>query len=302
MSDALLMIGEFSARSRLSAKALRLYDELGLLAPVRVDESTGYRWYAPEQLRRARLVALLRHLNMPLPRIADVLDLPGPAAAAAVRTYWLDIEQTMTARRAVVDYVCRLLQEDQPMRSYDVQVRSLPTRTLVSALRYVTLDEAGSVLGALLGRMRAAGPGLAGIAGCPFTIYHGAVSEDSDGPIEVSRPLAEPALATAAAARLGDVSARTEAGHDEAFVRLTMAEVAWPAQLEALDALERYVRGLGREAAGPPRHVMIADWRTAGPADAGCDLSVPLSSAASIPPYGDRRPVDSDSTVPPMRQ
>jgi protein phosphatase len=39
----LMSIGEFARRSRLSPKALRLYDELGLLPPARVDEDSGYR-------------------------------------------------------------------------------------------------------------------------------------------------------------------------------------------------------------------------------------------------------------------
>ena len=43
----LLTIGEFARESRLSPKALRLYDQLGLLRPCRVDEWTGYRYYAP---------------------------------------------------------------------------------------------------------------------------------------------------------------------------------------------------------------------------------------------------------------
>jgi DNA-binding transcriptional MerR regulator len=34
-----MTIGEFSARSRLSAKASRLYDRLGLLSPARVRRS-----------------------------------------------------------------------------------------------------------------------------------------------------------------------------------------------------------------------------------------------------------------------
>jgi uncharacterized protein (DUF1697 family) len=38
----LLTIGEFARAARLSAKALRLYDELGLLRPFRVDEWSGY--------------------------------------------------------------------------------------------------------------------------------------------------------------------------------------------------------------------------------------------------------------------
>jgi MerR-like DNA binding protein len=36
-------IGEFARRSRLSPKALRLYDGLGLLSPARVDDRSGYR-------------------------------------------------------------------------------------------------------------------------------------------------------------------------------------------------------------------------------------------------------------------
>ena len=56
----LLTIGEFARAARLSPKALRLYDELGLLRPFRVDEWSGYRYYAPSQLERARLVAWLR--------------------------------------------------------------------------------------------------------------------------------------------------------------------------------------------------------------------------------------------------
>ena len=43
-------------------KALRLYDELGLLPPARVDPDSGYRWYAAGQLDNARLVASLRQV------------------------------------------------------------------------------------------------------------------------------------------------------------------------------------------------------------------------------------------------
>ena len=68
----MLTIGEFARASRLSAKALRLYDELGLLRPARVDPDSGYRFYEPAQLERARLVAWLRRLGMPLARIRGV--------------------------------------------------------------------------------------------------------------------------------------------------------------------------------------------------------------------------------------
>ena len=65
----LMGIGEFARLSRLSPKALRLYDELGLLPPARVDLDSGYRWYASGQLDQARLVASLRQIGVPLAQI-----------------------------------------------------------------------------------------------------------------------------------------------------------------------------------------------------------------------------------------
>jgi DNA-binding transcriptional MerR regulator len=55
-----ISIGEFARRSRLSLKALRLYDERGVLVPSRVDQASGYRYYDTAQLDEARLVVMLR--------------------------------------------------------------------------------------------------------------------------------------------------------------------------------------------------------------------------------------------------
>jgi PPM family protein phosphatase len=72
-----LMASGASARaSGLSRKALRLYDELGLLRPVTVDPVSQYRYYEPAQLEQARLVAWLRRLGLPPARIRAVSTLP----------------------------------------------------------------------------------------------------------------------------------------------------------------------------------------------------------------------------------
>ena len=60
----LMTIGDFAARTRLSAKALRLYDRLGLLRPAQTDPVSGYRRYSADQVEAARLVGLLRRLGM----------------------------------------------------------------------------------------------------------------------------------------------------------------------------------------------------------------------------------------------
>jgi protein phosphatase len=70
----LLATGEFSRRSGLSLKALRIYDEIGLLKPVEVDPATGRRGYGPEQVRVARLAGMLRGAGMSLAEIGLLLD------------------------------------------------------------------------------------------------------------------------------------------------------------------------------------------------------------------------------------
>ncbi|MFF8834129.1 MerR family transcriptional regulator [Streptomyces sp. NPDC015130] len=97
-----MTIGEFARASRLSAKALRRYDELGLLTPARVDAHSGYRYYAGTQVEPARLVAWLRRIGMPLAEVRDVCALHGTdpgAAARAVRAYWARVEAETAERR-----------------------------------------------------------------------------------------------------------------------------------------------------------------------------------------------------------
>ena len=289
MGEGMLSIGQFSALCRLSPKALRLYDELGLVVPVRTDPASGYRWYAAGQAGRARMVGLLRQLDMPLAQIAEVVDAPGAAAAAAVRAHVAAAQRAVMERAELADYICLLLvQRDRsdPMPDkYEVQVRTVPARAVLSGMRRAHAADLGQVLGDLLGRMRAAGPGRPGLAGCPYTVYYAEVSQDSDGPVEIVRPMADLATAQAAAARLGDVQARTEPEHEEAFVRMTMAQTrGGRAAAEILDALQRHVAASGRRPSPPPRQVMIADWRTAGPDDPACDFAVTLHPVTQTEP------------------
>lgn len=48
----MMRIGDFSKLSRVSIKTLRYYDEMGLLKPLSIDGSTGYRFYTASTLRQ----------------------------------------------------------------------------------------------------------------------------------------------------------------------------------------------------------------------------------------------------------
>lgn len=101
----MLTIGAFAKACRLSPKALRLYDELDLLRPARVDPDTGYRYYAPAQLEEARLVAWLRRLGMPLARIRAVRGLGPGDAAREIRAYWARVEAETVVRRDLAEFL-----------------------------------------------------------------------------------------------------------------------------------------------------------------------------------------------------
>jgi PPM family protein phosphatase len=105
----LLSIGAFARATRLSPKALRLYDELGLLPPAFVDPASGYRFYDPAQLERARLVAWLRRLGMPLARIRIVCDLEPARAADEIAAYWSGVEADTASRRDLAAFLIATL-------------------------------------------------------------------------------------------------------------------------------------------------------------------------------------------------
>src|SRR6202034_2460820 len=83
-----MTIGEFSRRSQLSLKALRLYERLGLLRPVAVDQRNGYRRYHESQLYTARLIVMLRLLDMPLAEVGRVVSASQAEAAEIIDAHW----------------------------------------------------------------------------------------------------------------------------------------------------------------------------------------------------------------------
>jgi serine/threonine protein phosphatase PrpC/DNA-binding transcriptional MerR regulator len=107
----LLTIGEFARLSRLSPKALRLYDELGLLRPCRVDEWSGYRYYAPSQLEQARLVGWLRRLGLPLAQIGAVVESPPAEAAGSVAAFLRVTEADFAERQRLAQFLISYLSE-----------------------------------------------------------------------------------------------------------------------------------------------------------------------------------------------
>jgi len=73
----MLSIGRFADASGLTVKALRHYDEIGLLVPARVDPDNGYRYYDAAQVEDAVTIRRLRALELPLDEIGALLEADG---------------------------------------------------------------------------------------------------------------------------------------------------------------------------------------------------------------------------------
>jgi DNA-binding transcriptional MerR regulator len=234
-----MSIGEFARLSRLSPKALRLYDELGLLPPARVDPDSGYRWYAAGQLDNARLVASLRQIGVPLAQIQLILGLEPESAAAQVGAYWSGAEADHAARRGLAGYlVDRLTGKRNVM--YEGKVRDIPARSLLCLLRHASNEQEVWAMGKeVIGMLKAQPvpvPRIEGVAGAAFLIYYGEVNQDSDGPVEFCWPVPQD-LAGQLAASLPGLTLRTEPAHQEACIRVGQDATAAQSQAASDSAM-----------------------------------------------------------------
>ena len=142
---------------------------------------------------------------------------------------------------------------------YEIAVRDIPARSLLTLLRHVHADEQIPVgREFFFKRMRGgAVPSPEGIAGAPFMIYHGEVTEDSDGPVEWCWPVPGD-QAAAIAARFPDLTLRTEPAHQEAFIHLGQQQAAGAEGQAAGDALYRWTLEQHREPNGGIRMILIS--------------------------------------------
>jgi DNA-binding transcriptional MerR regulator len=272
-----LTTGEFARQTRLTAKALRIYDEIGLLRPAEVDPASGRRRYEAAQVGTARLIGMLRGADLSLAEIGLLLaefDRDRELASARLGRHLVQLEARHTSRRFLIRHIHAILrEEDQVM--FPIQTRHVPAQRVMSIQRRLRAPETDAFVkeakAAFARQLDGASP-----AG-PFTlIFHGIVDLESDGP-------AEAMLACSADVQATDlIGIRTEPAHDEAFTTITKAQWAYPAILAAYDAV-----ACSPEAAARPgsrlscREVYLAVPESIGDGDLICDIAFPLGEVAA---------------------
>lgn len=272
--EHLLSIGEMARRTRLTPKALRLYDRDGLLSPAQVDEWTGYRKYHVDQVQNARLISMLRGVDMGLSEIRLLLaelEVDAERAAARLGRYLTEADAQHRNRQFLGSHIQTVLTEEGSSM-FTTKTRHVPAQRVMSIQRRLHADqteafvtEAKAAFGKHLNGMVPVGP---------FTLlFHGRVDAENDGPLEAI-------LACPSDVQPSDViGIRTEPAHDEAYTTITKAQWEFPAILAAYDAVAASGEAVARPGSLSCREVYVAEPDDIGDADLICDIAFPLGAS-----------------------
>ena len=148
-------IGDFSRIARVSARLLRFYDEIGLLAPAHADPHSGYRFYTVAQLARLNRITVLKDLGFSLEQIGELLK--APLDAEELRRMLLlrrnDVERTLAQEAQRLRHIetrIAQIETEGALSVDDVVERAEPARRLLSLRRTVpSFAEARALIGVL---------------------------------------------------------------------------------------------------------------------------------------------------------
>jgi DNA-binding transcriptional MerR regulator len=146
-------IGDFSRLSRISVKALRFYDEIGLLKPVQVDQFTSYRYYSADQLPRLNYILALKDTGLSLEEIATLIN--NSLNPAQMRDIFIlkqaELHQRLNEEQKRLEQVEKLLKQIERegiMPDYKVVVKKIEPQ-LIASMRGIlpAYGEVGQVYG-----------------------------------------------------------------------------------------------------------------------------------------------------------
>lgn len=265
----LLPIGRFSRMCRLTVKALRHYDELGLLRPAMVDPDSGYRYYSPIQAVEANRIRLLRELEMPLEEIRAVInERDSQRVQQLVGRHRDRIQERVQRYGRVLDLLHKLTTQEGDM-DYQVKVKQMEPQHVLSVRTNTTLARMQETFGAAFGQLFGY-LGRLGVkpAGPPFAVYHDPEFREDDIDVEICVPVERRVT--------GDASMRgwqSPAG----TAACTIHAGSYDEVHNAYAALTPWIQAQGHAIAGPPREVyLVGPGEADDPAEYRTEILFPL--------------------------
>lgn len=183
-------IGEFSKMNRITVKALRHYDEIGLLKPDYVDEATGYRYYSSGQLPALHKIMALKRIGFSLNEIIAAMD---RATTVEAMIHYLKSKQQTTERQiaeekaklAQIDSYISMLQKEGFLMKYNIVIKELPEVTVASMRRVIPDYGAFNSFYPEMGRAMQEQNLKCAVPEYCFSIYHDGEYRETDIDVEI---------------------------------------------------------------------------------------------------------------------
>jgi DNA-binding transcriptional MerR regulator len=139
----MMSIGRFADATGLTVKALRHYDEIGLLIPARVDPDNGYRYYDPAQIEDAVTIRRLRALELPLGEIGALLAADGDMLRARLAAHGYRVAEEVRDKHNLMIELGALVEGGGA--EVAVTVADVPELRLAATIRHLRLVDPDGV-------------------------------------------------------------------------------------------------------------------------------------------------------------
>ena len=125
----MLMIGDFSKLSRISIQMLRHYDQIGLLIPAFVDQSSGYRYYLETQLPAANKIRAMKEMGLGLGTIKELMDESDEGVIGRLEQHSRTLQDEisiMSTRLHLTRSRIMAVRDGADSARYDVSLKEIP--------------------------------------------------------------------------------------------------------------------------------------------------------------------------------
>ncbi|MHC5248065.1 MerR family transcriptional regulator [Enterococcus sp. LJL90] len=186
--EKLYRIGMFSKMNQVTIKALRYYDDVGLLKPRFIDPDNGYRYYSSGQVGELHQLLALRKIGF---SIEDIQSLgKGTTQETLLQRKKAQLLQDIAEKTKMLSLIETYMQQDY-RQTYHMVEKVLPEVIVASIRRIVAnYDQLMTVVPEMGQMMEAAGCECRIPEYC-FNLYHDQEYRDTDIDYEICEAVTE---------------------------------------------------------------------------------------------------------------
>lgn len=147
----MLKIGDFSKLTRVSIRMLRHYDEIGVLKPMNVDDSTGYRFYSADQISLLNRILVLKEMGFSLAEICGLMEkeFDNKQLVSLLENRKRQISEAIDKENEKllrVENLIQFINKENEFMKYEVVLKDIPAYKVISLRSIIPTYQAEGAL------------------------------------------------------------------------------------------------------------------------------------------------------------